>query len=108
MLHDQEAAVVLFLDGHELVDRKDAAHIQLCEVAVQPAEDTEVVVTDEEDLVALQFQVAIEGAGLQLHGGDQDAEGLGEQGDGGEEFDIHDRIWVAAGISGRGKGAGRK
>jgi hypothetical protein len=41
----------------------------------------EVVATDEEDLVALQFQVAVEGAGQHLHGGDEDAEGFGEQGD---------------------------
>jgi len=49
-------------------------------------------------LVALQFQVAALGYGQHLHGGDEDAEGLGEQGDGGEEFNFHDRIWVAAGI----------
>ena len=47
----------------------------------------------EEDLVALQFQVAVQGAGQQLHGGDEEAVGLGEQGDGGEEFDFHERIW---------------
>ena len=98
MLHDQEAVVVLLQDGHELEDGKGAAHFQLREVAVQPAEDAGVVAADEEDLVALQFQVAVEGAGQQLHGGDEDAEGLGEQGDGGEEFDFHERIWVAPGI----------
>lgn len=52
-----------------------------------------VVAADEEDLVALQFQVAVEGAGQQLHGGNEDAEGLGEQGDGGKEFDFHDKRW---------------
>lgn len=31
---------------------------------------------NEEDLVALQLEVAIEGAGQQLHGDDQDAEGI--------------------------------
>jgi hypothetical protein len=29
------------------------------------------------------------------------------QGNGGEEFDIHDGEWSTPGISGRGKGAGR-
>ena len=95
MLHDQEAVVVLLQDGHELVDGEGAAHFQRCIVAVQPIEDAGVVATDEEDLVALQFQVAVQGTGQQLHGGDEDAEGLGEQGDGREEFDFHDRIWVA-------------
>jgi len=33
--------------------------------------------------------VAIEGAGQHLHGGDEDAEGFGEQRDGGEEFEVH-------------------
>ena len=108
MLHDQEAVVVLFKDGHELEDGKGAAHFQFREIAVQPIEDAGVIAADEEDLVALQFQVAVKGAGQHLHGGDEDVEGLREQGDGGEEFDIHDKRLVAAGISGRGKGAGRK
>jgi len=64
--------VVLLQDGHELVDGESAAHFQFCEVAVQPIEDARVVAADEEDLVALQFQVAVEGTGQQLHGGDQD------------------------------------
>lgn len=98
MLHDQEAVVVLLQDGHELVDGKGAAHLQFRDVSVQSAEDAGVVAADEEDLVALQFQMAIEGAGKHLHGGDEDAEGLGEQADGREEFDFHDRIWVALGI----------
>jgi hypothetical protein len=38
---------------------------------------------DEEELVALQFHVAVGGAGQQLHGGNEEAVGLGEQGDGG-------------------------
>jgi len=59
------------------------------DVAVQPIEDAGVVAADEEDFVALQFQVAVQSAGQQLHGGDEDAEGFGEQGDGGEEFDFH-------------------
>ena len=50
--------LLLLQDGHELEDDEGAAHFQLCEVAVQPAEDAGVVAADEEDLVALQFQVA--------------------------------------------------
>ena len=90
--------MVLLQDSHELEDGEGAAYFQFRDVSIQSAEDAGVVTADEEDLVSLQFQVAIEGAGQQLHGSDEDAEGLGEQGDGGEEFDIHDKIWVAAGI----------
>ena len=81
---------VLLQDGHELEDGEGAAHIQFREVAVQSAEDAGVVAADEEDPVALQFQVAVQGAGQHLHGGDEDAEGLGEQGDGGAKVDFHD------------------
>ena len=58
-------------NGHELEDSEGAAHFQLSDVAVQPIEDAGVVAADKEDLVALQFQVAIEGAGQQLNGGDE-------------------------------------
>ena len=98
MLHDQEAVAVLLQDGHELKGGKGAADLQLCDVSVQSAEDAGVVAADREDLVALQFQVAVKGAGQHLHGGDEDAECLGEEGDGGEEFDFHDMRRVAAGI----------
>jgi hypothetical protein len=106
VLHDQEAVVVLLQDGHELEEGVGAAHFQLSDVAVQPIEDAGVVATDEEDLVALQFQVASLGFGQHLHGGDEEAVGLGEQGDGGEEFDFHDGEQGARGISRRGKGRG--
>jgi hypothetical protein len=66
---------------YELEDDKGAAHLQLREVAVQPAEDAGVVTVDEEGLVALQFQMAVESASQHLHGYDQDAECLGEQGE---------------------------
>jgi len=42
--------------------------------------------------------VAVQGAGQQLHGGDEEAVGLGEQGDGEEEFDFHAKRRVALGI----------
>ncbi len=62
MFHDQEAVVVLLQDGHKLKGGKGAAHVQLGDVPVQPAEDAGVVAADEEDLIALQFKVAIVGA----------------------------------------------
>jgi len=34
--------------------------------------------------------VAVDGAGQDFHRGDQDAEGLGEEGDGRAEFDFYD------------------
>jgi hypothetical protein len=46
VLHDQEAVVVLLLDGHELKDCEGAAHLQFREVAIQSAEDAGVVATD--------------------------------------------------------------
>ena len=98
MLHDQEAVVVLFQDGHELIDCEGAAHIQHGDISVKPAEDAGVVAADEEGLVALQFRVAVDGAGQDLAGGDQDAEGIRGQGDGRVQFDIHDREQGAAGI----------
>ena len=52
--------------------------------------------------------MAVDGSGHQLHRGDQDVEGLGEEGDGRAEFDLHDGEQGASGISGRGKVAGRK
>ena len=108
MLHDQEAVVVLLQDGHQLEGGEGPAHIQLGDVPVQAAEDAGVVAADEEDLIALQFRVAVDSLGHQLHRGDQDVEGLGEEGDSRAEFDLHDREQGASEISGRGKGAGRK
>jgi len=108
MFNDQEAVVVLLQYGHELEGGEGSAHFQLGDVPVQPAEDAGVVAADEEDLRALQFGVAVNGSGHQLHRGDQDVEGLGEEGDGRAEFDLHDGEQGASGISGRGKGAGRK
>jgi len=61
----EELRVVLWWfscrNGHELVDGKSAAHFHFREVAVQPAGDAGVVTADEEDPVALQFQVGCSG-----------------------------------------------
>jgi len=74
MLHDQEAVVVLLQDGHELEDGEGVAHFQRSVVAIQ---STGAAAADEVDLVALQFQGAIEDAVQQLHGGDEEAVCLG-------------------------------
>jgi hypothetical protein len=47
---NQEAVVVLLQYGHELGEGVGPAHIQLGDIAVQPAEDVGVVAADEEDL----------------------------------------------------------
>jgi len=60
MPHDQEAVVFFLQDGHELEEGIGAAHLQFHEVAVQPIEDA---AADEEDLAALQYRMAVEGAG---------------------------------------------
>ena len=70
MLHDEEAVVVLIQNGHELKGGEGPAHIQLGDIAVQTAEDARVVAADEDDLVALQVEMAVDDSGQQLHGGD--------------------------------------
>jgi hypothetical protein len=50
--------------------------------------------------------VAVQGAGQQLHRGDEDAEGLGEQGDGGEEADFHAQRQELPGYEGEARGRG--
>jgi hypothetical protein len=49
--------------------------------------------------------VAVQGAGQHLHGGNEEAVGLGEQGDGGEEFDFHDKRYEGE-ARGRGESEG--
>jgi hypothetical protein len=65
-----------FQDGHELEARKSAAHLQRGKAAIQPSEDAGVVAADEEDLVALQIEIAVEDIYQHLHRGDEDVEGL--------------------------------
>ena len=108
MLHDQEAVVVLLQDGHELEDCKGAAHFQGGEVAVQPAEDARVVAADEEDLVALQFRWLLRASASISTGAMRTLNGLGEQGDGGEEFDFHDREMGGCGDMRARQGGGAK
>jgi hypothetical protein len=45
---------------------ESSAHIQLCEVAIQAPKDAKIVVTDDEDLVALLFRVSVQGIGQYL------------------------------------------
>ena len=101
MLHDQEAVVILFQDGHELEGRKGPSDLQIGEVAIQTAEDARVVATDVEDLVTLQFQVAVKSVDQHLRRGDQDIESLGNQGDCWVEFYFHSKELRAEEIKGR-------
>ena len=68
--------MVLLQDGHELEDGKGPAHIQLCDIAIQSAEDAGVVAADEEDLVALQVEVAVQGIDQHFRWSDKDVEGI--------------------------------
>jgi hypothetical protein len=88
MLHDQEAVAVILRDGHELEGCEGAAHLKRAKAAIQPGEDAGVVAGDEEDLVALQIDVAVEGIYQHLHRGDEDVECLFEQRDAGVQFDL--------------------
>ena len=108
VLHGQEAVVVLLQNGHELEEGVGPANVQLGDIPVQAAEDAGLVAADEEDLIALQFRVAVDGSGHQLHRDDLAVVGLWEEGDGRMQFEVHDGEQVALGISGRGKGAGRE
>ncbi len=47
--------------------------------------------------------MAVDGSGHNLHWGDQDIGGLGEEGDGWSEFDLHDGEQDTRKIPGRGK-----
>ena len=67
-----------------------------------------MVAADEEDFMAVQFLMAVDGTGHRLHGEAKTAVGLGEEGDGWVELHFHDKEQGAREISGRGKGAGRK
>jgi len=90
MLHYPERAVVLLQDGPELDGGEGPSHYQLHGAAVQPAEDARANAGDKEDPELLEVGVAVQGPGQHLLGGDRDAQRLGEQGDGGQEFDFHE------------------
>jgi len=65
-------------------------HYELHGAAVQPAEDALADAGDRKDPELLQVGVAVQGPGQHLLRGDEDVQRLGEQGDGGQEFDFHD------------------
>ena len=81
--------MILLQNGQELKGCEGPAHIRFCEVSVQPAEYPGVIAADKEDLIALQFRVAVEAAGQHLCRGDQDVECIGEQCDRWEKLDFH-------------------
>ena len=74
---------------------------------VQPAEDARANAGDKEDPELLQVGVAVEGPGQHLLRGDKHAQRLGEQGDGGQEFDFHEDSRRASGILGDGEGGAK-
>jgi hypothetical protein len=87
--------VVLVKDRHELEAGKRPAHIQFCDVSVQPAEYSGIVATDEEDFVPLQNGVGVDGIYQHLLRGDEDVECILLQGDCWVQFYFHERIWAA-------------
>jgi hypothetical protein len=64
--------------------------IQLFDVAVQAAEDAGIIAAYEEDFVAPKAGVGFDGICQHLNRGDQDVEGIFEQGNGWVHFDFHD------------------
>ena len=95
VLHDQEAVVILLQDGHKLEACEGSPDIQLGDIATQATQDAGVVAANEEDFVPLQVEVGIDGIYQHLRWGNQDVEGVFEQGDCWVQFDFHNRIWVA-------------
>jgi hypothetical protein len=90
VLHYQELVVVLLQDGPELDGCEGLPHYQVHGAPVQLAEDARADAGDEDDLERLQVGVAVEGLGQNFLGGDKHAQRLGEQGDGGQEFEFYD------------------
>ena len=83
--------MVLLQDDPEMDGGEGPPHAQLHdELAVQPAEDARADAGDKDDPELLQVRVAVEGPGQHLLRGDKHAQRLGEQGDGGQEFNFHD------------------
>lgn len=91
----QEGVVVLFQYRHELEAGECSADIQFGDIAIQTTEDAGVVAANEEDFVPLKVEVIVDGIYQQLRRGDQDIEGIFEQGDCGMQFDFHNWIWAA-------------
>jgi len=63
--------------------------------SIQAAEDAGVVAADIEDFVPLQVEVTVDGIDQHLWWGNQDIEGIFEQGDCWMQFNFNKRIWVA-------------
>jgi hypothetical protein len=97
--------VVLSQDGHELGEGVGPTHIQRG-LTVQPAEDAGVVAANEEDLIALQFRVAVDGFGQQLHRSDQDVEVSGRRETAGQSSISMMENSVLRGYQGEARGQG--
>jgi len=82
--------VVLHQDGSQLDRGEGPPHYQVHRAAVQLAEDSRADAGDEDDPEPRQVGVAVQAPGQHLLRGDEDAQRLGEQGDGGQEFYFHE------------------
>ncbi len=60
MLDNDKGMTCLFEDGHQLECCKCPADLQICELAVELAEDAGVVATNIENLEALQVEVLVQ------------------------------------------------
>ena len=78
------------------------AQFQVGDAPAQSAEDAGVVALANRTLWRCNW-VAVDGSGHHLHWGDQEIGGLGKEGDGWSEFDLHDGEQDTRKISGRGK-----
>ena len=67
-------------------------YFQLHGAEVQPAEDTRPDASDKEDPELPQVGIAVKGPGQHLLGDDEDAQRIGEQGDGGQELKRRTRV----------------
>jgi len=89
VLNYQDGVVVLLQDGPELDGGEGPPHVQLHGAAIQPAEDARADAGDKKNPELLKVGVAVKGSGQHLLGDDKDAQRLGEEGDGGQEFEFH-------------------
>ncbi len=68
MLDNDKGMTCLFEDGHQLECCKCPADLQICELAVELAEDAGVVAADVEDLEPLEVEVLVQGLDEHLSG----------------------------------------
>ena len=84
--------MVLLEDGHKLKRGKRPADVELCDGAVQAAEDLGEVAADKEGLVLLDALVGVYCLDQHLWRSDQNVECLLLQRDGGMKLYVHGRM----------------